>query len=385
MKKENVYHIWSNKYLIMLILRGLFLWIIIGIVNCDFSENKSETLESFLYISTDEGLISHYVQIELLWNIANKHNRLIKIAPMYSVHYNRLPVDICNVFSFPKNVTCSTEDDKMDMIEKKKCVILDNGSGSNNTWATRPSKFNMSWKSKPTFRVNFLNVSCVAGDMKGFVEISNKFKLNYLPSPVIPFQKNNLHEDVKKFIIDRYFGNSFIQNINDFFGIKEINSNDKFKERRSSHKQLAVFHWRRGDQLWSRCIRNNFFHNIQDHSVNCATVQEFIIEVNKLISMYSIPINSTIIYVATNEVNMTNLIELKKQHFVLISDLVENEKVQNDISKNSMLKNFLVELFLICHSNYVFSWGFSNLHFFIERCRNEISADSRFPILTKIL
>jgi hypothetical protein len=60
-----------------------------------------------------------------------------------------------------------------------------------------------------------------------------------------------------------------------------------------------IIHWRRGDQLWSRC-------GFTDKSVNCKNVAEFIQEVNHIIKLKASTMSNhykekLVVYISTNE------------------------------------------------------------------------------------
>ena len=55
--------------------------------------------------------------------------------------------------------------------------------------------------------------------------------------------------------------------------------------------KFGVAHWRRGDQLFSRCRLNHPVtgHNVFDFSVNCGTVTEFIHSLRSIKASYNYP------------------------------------------------------------------------------------------------
>eukprot|EP01036_Dinobryon_divergens_P022454 gene22454-30711_t len=119
----------------------------------------------------------------------------------------------------------------------------------------------------------------------------------------------------------------------------------------------VVYHWRRGDQLSSRCNVSQKEQSL-DVSVNCKGVKAFISAANStLYSIRSPSDNRTFIrYVATNENNRTALDHLRQQGFLLFEDIEERVKQFIEVNR---LNRFLVEVLLMCHADHFFRWGFS--------------------------
>lgn len=69
--------------------------------------------------------------------------------------------------------------------------------------------------------------------------------------------------------------------------------------------------------------------------------------------------------IATNEKDPEMLKYLKSKNYRLFQDFQsELEKLQL-----TSLDTFVVELLLMCDADIFFSWGFSNIHYFLYKCR----------------
>lgn len=167
---------------------------------------------------------------------------------------------------------------------------------------------------------------------------------------------------------------------------------------------VAVFHWRRGDQLDSaRCraqivtsrfttsssaaedrkrlsLENGNVRGARDKSVNCGSVEDFLIETERVLELFHVKQSTKkrlIKYIATNEKDEKILEILRKRGFYIFEDIkpaltqhakTQKPSVSNVYSLNSV-EVFSIELMLMCSAQLFFAWGVSTIHEFIRKCR----------------
>lgn len=113
----------------------------------------------------------------------------------------------------------------------------------------------------------------------------------------------------------------------------------------------TVVHWRRGDQLSSRCLQG------KDNSVNCKSAEE-------LCAMIRAHSNDSIVYIATNEVdtNSTDIRALKAAGYhVLDTNIVEWEATS--------MTAFVVDVRLMLDATTYLGWGVSIINDIVEHER----------------
>jgi len=156
-----------------------------------------------VYISTDEGLLSHFRQLQEVWSIGKVVNRNISTPYFISSHFPGVNVSMCKVFEIPTEVTClpfGPEEARL----KYRCIEMKN---------TKSDHF------------DFRKGKCISGSVNlnyGFHISGNKF----LKFERVAFIKSyrRLYYQAKS---------------------KLMMSNVSVGASRS----LVVVHWRRGDQL----------------------------------------------------------------------------------------------------------------------------------------
>lgn len=313
---------------------------------------------SFYYISTSEGILSHFVQLEKMWNIANSVNRYVISVPFHSYHYPTISsISLCDVFILPKNLTCTTMNSStiVKLVEPiEPCTLISDIpehygflSSSNTTKSTS---------------FDFQSISCIAGLIDTKHTLGYHHTYTYTKYPVI-------------------FPNSYWELFNQTKVALKINS-----------KPLLVVHWRRGDQLTKRCMlipikdsnrhkkhKDQYsYHHRQlkvslDTTLNCHSVDEFIHSIEYLKEQYKIHQQKNMLtYIATNEKNMTILKLLKSKGYKISNDFKNKISIRND------LEEFMMELMLMCNASYFFGWGISYVNNVIRRCRADLTEDRGF-------
>jgi len=125
-------------------------------------------------------------------------------------------------------------------------------------------------------------------------------------------------------------------------------------------KSFVTMHWRRGDQLQLRCNKTTTFkHIIFDTSLNCHSVQEFINVTQAL--LYRENISASVI-VSTNEESYEQHMQLHEAGYRTISSL----KFKSINLALNTLDLFMLDLVAMMESKWLFEWGSSGVHDFMN-------------------
>jgi len=215
------------------------------------------------YITTNEGLTSHVFQVIRLWGKAQVVHRSIIVTNYTSYHYPDVKyINICDLFILPDSITC-TNISNIEIAKRHHCTIIQN----KDHWSGKPLVYMLPENTTNNPHFNVTDVDCVAGHMR---RIDGTLPKGHQSIPSC------------KISISKYYYD-MLPNIS-----KELNI---------STQNLVVFHWRRGDQLDTRCIQNNnSIHNFaRDKSINCHSVEQFInkkLIIKRKNSQYCISANS---------------------------------------------------------------------------------------------
>ena len=264
----------------MILIRYLFLGHFIFSLSTIFY--VSSFIESpLIWISTrNEGIAEHWSQLNKIFQTLERHcNRRIIIVPFKNdVHYNDSGlVSLCDYFVFPLSISCGKQT-AADVVRTHICTISECKS---HNWYCLPDAFGLS------------NVS----DFKDAVIIR---KPSYC-SDSCCLLKNNLPNEQNHYfdIIFRekylYYLDLMKSRLSDVNGIRNSNQ---------TSFDYVVVHWRRGDQLWSRCQTK------ADDSFNCYTVIDFVKIVKSILQI------GPVTYIATNERNHSILHALETAGFL---------------------------------------------------------------------
>ena len=131
--------------------------------------------------------------------------------------------------------------------------------------------------------------------------------------------------------------------------------------------RIIAFHWRRGDQLYTRC-RSGL-----DKSINCLSAQDLIKTVHSKLSSMKDKRNIYKIYIATNEANQTTLDELQRSGLVHTTMVVK--EIQRLYLGLNSLEKFLIDVMLMCCSHKFFHYGESTVNLLVSDCRRRIRKD----------
>lgn len=70
------------------------------------SKSKSSSIAPLMYISTDEGLLSHFRQLQSVWGIARIYHRNISTPYFTTKHFPGINISMCDIFELPSSITC---------------------------------------------------------------------------------------------------------------------------------------------------------------------------------------------------------------------------------------------------------------------------------------
>ena len=227
------------------------------------------------WIGNTAGIFSQFLQFKVMYHNAKKHNKQLVISPFRSNHYNNTPVNLCEYFSLPSDVSCEERSsdlkcstDIQNVLSKKQ---IDTCYDGRIFYGTVPKGSGIAF-------------------MLGTVEIP------------FPLKFNETHYEHYK----------------TFRAALGIDDSQVRKET------YTVVHWRRGDQLNGRCKRG------LDLSVNCGTAVELIRKVRQ-------HTNTSLIYIATNEPQESDeMYILRSEGFITYQD-VASTSLFGDLSALSVL------------------------------------------------
>lgn len=248
-----------------------------------------------LWIPNNEGLVSQFVQLKVVQHFAHVSKRKLVSASFSTPHLPHKRLMMCDVFELP-DVTCD---------EQLKC---------------QGGKYQFLDSDKADL--------CIAGSVPAMGGDTRRDTLLHgikLAQPTFTFQKQHDHA------VDLFRIN---------LGITKGTS-------------YTVVHWRRGDQLMSRCRQT------KDTSVNCGSAQE-------LVDLVRAHTNDSLVYVATNELsNSSESILLAAAGFKLFHHgLSAAFKVSPD-----SVTGIVIDTSLMLNCNTFLGWGISLVNDVVEHQR----------------
>ena len=128
---------------------------------------------------------------------------------------------------------------------------------------------------------------------------------------------------------------------------------------------VAAFHWRRGDQLTTRCKTG------VDTSVNCAPAEHFLRKVNVTLSILDslgYAQDSIKVFIATNEGNETVLRTFEDLGYYHSGQLKGFLQVSNRTADS--LDLFLLDTMIMCWATWFNYYGVSTVDTFVESCKH---------------
>lgn len=305
-----------------------------------------------IYLPTHEGLVSNFNQLERLWSVLDyaQISKTIITTPITTRHFSSAIEDVrlCDIFVLPPGIKCSCAQERELAHVQKYCPVL----GLNKTWSNSPETYYLTAnQSALTLSIDFKNVSCVAGSM-----FNLKYDPYYAPSPgVYPVRK---HFEVQ-------FTPQYVNLADSVMQLLGFRSKD-------TNAYLAA-HWRRGDQLTTRCKSTVSGYN--DTSLNCGSVKEFIRTAHMEQARHNRKTRVKLpLYVATNERNATTLHKLHLAGFLTMANITEALRPTVMLDEDDI---FVVEMVLMCKAQLFLYWGTSSVHTLVEKCRDAAAVQKR--------
>ena len=277
------------------------------------ASNRHAHNNTLLWIPNKSGLFSQFFQLRQMVRHAHRYNRRLVVANFTSSHFADA-LSLCNIFDLPAAITC----DKMRLNPER-----------NRTLSTCHTSF-----SARVFRGNASSL-CYKG---------------YL------FGKKGLVTEHKRLLL--------------ITGEPKVRLRPKYALLYSQHVEprlaalaqqgpYTVVHWRRGDQLWTRCKKH--WVGLKDTSANCRNAEDFVAEIRGGLGGN----RSEIVFVATNERNESSLAVLRAvRGFYVFSEVLKAQAPQL-----SELDAFVLEALAMLRAPTLLSMGISTINDLVEADR----------------
>lgn len=285
------------------------------------------------YLSTQEGLIAHLRYIQALSAVAKYYDRRILLVPFSSIHYPDVPdVNLCDYFHFPNHISC-INDSSVSLLQQMDCVYTGYSQYNSDSGIPRFIKV------ERTNNFDFKTVDCLAGQ--------------------ILYHSGNFPRG--KISVQSLFEQGFFKIIHKYRILLQDAVNILRNKNSANSTVIAVTHWRRGDELETRCKRG------KNSTVNCGTAYTLMEHFEKKIQLDLRPSNDKFLvkYVATNERNVEHLNPLWEHGYTSFKSLEISQKFQNLDS----VARFLIDLMLMCSADYFISWGYTLVYHYTTYCR----------------
>lgn len=311
-------------------------------------KNSTNNKDPLYYLSTSEGLLSHFFQLQHIWSLTHALGRSLTPIPFHSEshHPDVEWIHLCDIFVLPSDINCFSESIGNDsnyirqhkqyqvtqnmsiltpptVVKLHDCILL-----GIYPWALDPKIYSLPHPQIAEQKFDFLNGDCVAG----YVDERSGFTLKNTNA-------NSLVSLKPKFPIIKF--------TDKYMDILKIAKNSLGLTDKDG---FTVVHW----------YRNNEPKKCKEHNGNedgCLPCNDFIQQVNMSFNK----VTNKLVYVATDENNKTVLNDLSKAGFKLFTDL----KINSNVTLNSLDRSVL-ELILVAESTNQLFWGPSHLKTFSE-------------------
>lgn len=272
---------------------------------------------------------SHYLRftyiVYKIWNAAIAVNRrVVAVSWTSKRHYHDVDsISLCDIFSLPSSVECTAKSNVTIFSEHDCLYIGTSHKPSDYGWDNIPKSISFEYK----------DVDCIAGPASPNVGI--------YPS----MTRKNIVSPETQLFTDRYL--NILPKILAVFGVDYA-------------KGYTIVHWRRGDQLETRC------NGKIDKSVNCGSIDDFLKELEYNLEVY-VPFNKGPIptYIATNEKSSQSIKKIQENNYFVFDDIKKGLKEMSFTS----LDIFVFELMMMIDCTYLFAWGVSSINNFLYRYR----------------
>ena len=321
-----------------------------------YKDSYNINYDSLTWISKNEGISSHFFQLQTMYILSQYYNMTLRLPDYRSNHYGKGErIRMCDIFVLPSDIICFDEPPDM-VIRSLDCTIP-------------IEHFNDTQQDPSQILRSFLHRYHIKNSNAQYLNIKERFTWNERTlvngyntkctlANAFEFQLNGPASDDDFPII-------MTQKYVDMF---RIVINNLFEDSRDDYVFVAV-HWRRGDQLQSRC-------ETSDNSVNCENSKALIQAINIAISqkmndsstdIFANNKKNIIIYVATNEEDIMELANLSNEGYYLSGDVlfINDQYIENEVD------TFIMDFLLMTESDIYFYWGSSGVHDLVLRYKRQ--------------
>ena len=272
------------------------------------------------YLSTSDGILSHFFQLQHLWSITHDLKRSLVPISFHSPghHIDVEWINMCEIFEFPSDIDCSLHLNAMKrgdrdhltpsrIISALNCTIL-----GAYPWALEPKIYGLPPLFKTNHKFDFRSGECVAG----FVDHRSGFAMPH-----------GTRHSSSTFLNISFTGN-YVQKVKEAKISLGLNENDEY----------SVVHWL-FDDATKRTKECDERSSIKDQ---CISHLQFIKNIKKDMSNFNA---QKVIYVITTEKNITILNDFTDAGFSLLSNITLT-------GNSSSVDNAVIELGLLVDSNH---------------------------------
>jgi hypothetical protein len=260
--------------------------------------------------SNEAGIYSHFFELKYLLPFTYHYGKKVWIEPIKSNHYGMESFRICDYLDVP-GLNCLL------YLSKRKCTHLFQ-------------------QELPKIRANDTNI-CIHENIYNRSDLGKMRYAIYLQGPRLIFQPK--------------FQAGFLE----LLSLAALQRED-----------YLVVHWRRGDQLTTRCKKNFKGKGLQDTSVNCQSVDEFLKELGRVRLHY----RQMKMLIVTNEKDENQLGKIRQSGYPILCDIYTAWKtLQLGITKVTAYKSTMEGMLetmtydSLCYVKFNHSyelWNFSN-------------------------
>ena len=228
---------------------------------------------SFTWVGDKDGLVSHFLQLKIYALLASTYQRVLYVSPIFSIHYGNRPTHLCDVFDlravpFVRCIDAVAESCSLQMTP----AVLASPAQRVCYKGPLPNILAAANRKESVLRaVNLTNIQLRLNDKYAPVLMAVKQALGVGGGAAGEGQGEGGRRALRAGVTSA----------------KEAKTASAQALPRAS-AQYTVAHWRRGDQLRTRCKAQ------RDLSVNCGSAADLIAAIRRLS-------NDSIVYVATNE------------------------------------------------------------------------------------
>lgn len=283
----------------------------IPIMDPDFEQGK----KYLFFVTNNAGLFSQFLQTRAMYKKAREVGYNLVLSPTKSKHYDNTIVNMCDIFDLPSDILCKYPPTGIPCLEK--------------------------WPNEVYF-TSKANAFCYSGS--------------------ITFKNDNMA--ARKYILDAVDYNRLKLEFSDW-ALKY------WKEFKSSFRAIikargydarspyTAVHWRRGDQLISRC---------QDHSdvsVNCENAEKLVELVKQTVK------DDSNVYIATNERSVAELNVLQEAGFLTYDSVAtkRNVSIFRGGSAPNNIQILAIETKMMLNAKTFLAWGISEIDDTVESVR----------------